>query len=173
MTSKNPKIKTRPEISRLVNSLKFQNKTIVTINGSFDILHLGHIKMLEEAKKQGDYLFLGLNSDESVRKWKKYQKNKDWYKRPINSENARAEFLSAIKYVDYIEIFNEITPISFLENIKPHVHVNGSDYGKKCVEAPVIEKYNGKIHIAKFLPGYSSSTLIDKIIDIYSKKNQQ
>jgi len=167
MINKNPKIKTREEISKLVNSLKFQNKKIVTVNGSLDLLHIGHIKLLEEARQQGDILIVGLNSDESVRRWKKYQKTEDWHKRPINSEQNRAEFLSSIKYVDYIEIFHELTPISFLENIKPDIHVNGSDYGKECIESPLVKKYGGKIHIAKFIEGYSSTTLIDKILDVY------
>lgn len=162
-----PKIKTREGIEKIVKNLKSQDKKIVTINGSFDILHIGHIKMLEEAKKQGDTLILGLNSDKSVQEWKKSQGTKDWEKRPINSEWARSEFLAALDYVDYIEIFPELTPISFLENIKPNIHVNGADYGKKCIEAPLVEKYGGKIHIVPFIEGYSSSALIKKILDIY------
>lgn len=166
--NKNGKIKTREEIKELVEGLKSQEKTIVTINGSFDILHVGHIKMLKEAKQQGDVLFVGLNSDESVRAWKKIVNNPNWHKRPINPEQARAEMLAALDSVDYVEIYEEPECMPFLENIKPHIHVNGSDYGKECVEAPTIEKHGGKIHIAKFTEGYSSTTLIDKILDVYS-----
>jgi D-glycero-beta-D-manno-heptose 1-phosphate adenylyltransferase len=163
------KIKTREEISKLVQDLKEQGKRIVTINGSFDVLHIGHIKMLEEAKQQGDVLFLGLNSDESVREWKKIVKNPNWHKRPINPSWARAEMLAALEYVDYIEIYDETECMPFLENIKPHIHVNGSDYGEECVEAPLVKKHGGKIHIVKFIEGFSSTKLIDKILDVYKE----
>ena len=163
------KVKTRQEIKKLADDLRKQGKTIVTINGSFDVMHIGHVKMLQEAKGMGDVLFVGLNSDQSVRGWKKHIGNPNWNKRPINPEWARAEMLAALSCTDYIEIYDEFDCIPFIENIKPQIHVNGSDYGENCIEAPTVKKYGGKVHIAKFIDGFATTKMIDKILDIYSK----
>ncbi len=150
------KIKTREEIENIVKQLKQQKKRIVTCNGCFDILHVGHIKFLTEAKAQGDILIVGINSDSSV----KENKGKN---RPINKENDRAEVLAALEVVNYITIFKETAPIQLLEIIKPDVHVNGSDYSENCLEAPTIKKYGGKIKIVELKKGYSTTDLIKKI----------
>ena len=150
------KIKTRKEISTIVENLKKQGKRIVTCNGCFDILHAGHIKFLEEAKQQGDILIVGLNSDSSVKK------NKG-PKRPINNEKDRAIVLAALQCVDYITIFEEKTPIELLEAIKPDIHVNGEEYGENCIEAPIVKKYGGNIHLIKLKEGFSTTNLINKI----------
>ena len=168
MASANEKIKSRQEIKALAEQCRKQGKKIVTINGSFDIMHIGHVKMLQEAKSLGDVLFVGLNSDDSVRQWKRHIGNKNWAKRPINPEWARAEVLAAFECVDYIEIFNEPECIPFIENIKPNVHVNGSDYGENCIEAPIVKKYGGNVHIARFIEGFSTTKMIDRILDIYN-----
>jgi len=150
------KIKSIEEIGRIVDSLKSEDKKIITINGAFDILHVGHIKILKEAKKQGDILIVGLNSDSSV----KINKGP---KRPINNERDRAEMLASLEVVDYVVIFNEKTPIKLLDTIKPNIHVNGSDYGKNCIEAEVVKKNGGKIHIVDLKEGFSTTDLINKI----------
>src|SRR3989344_2496290 len=111
----NTKIKSQEEIIKLARILKKQGKKVVTCNGSFDILHFGHVKSLEEAKQQGDILFVLLNSDCSVRSYKGPN-------HPINSEKERAGILSAEKYVDHIVIFNEINPKNILKKIKPDIH---------------------------------------------------
>jgi|SRR3989344_1909228 len=157
------KIKTREDISKISNELKSKGKKIVTINGSFDIIHRGHLHILEEAKKQGDILIIGLNSDKSVRKWKKHIGYKDWEKRPYNTEKDRAELLAGFECVDYVTIFNEPDCLKFVESVKPDVHVNGSEYGKDCIEAPIVKKYGGKIYIVKIKGNLSTSNLIDKI----------
>ena len=149
-------------IGNLVDNLRQQNKKIVTINGSFDLLHKGHLHMLERAKKQGDVLIVGLNSDASV-------KSNKGPSRPINPENDRALFLSSLIYVDYVVLFNETTPLKLLEEIKPDVHVNGADYGEDCIEKPVVEKYGGKIHIVDFIGGCSSTKMIDKLVSTHTK----
>ncbi|MFH1052962.1 MAG: adenylyltransferase/cytidyltransferase family protein [Candidatus Woesearchaeota archaeon] len=168
-----PKVKTREEIRQIADELRNHGKTIVSINGSYDILHIGHIKMLQEARKQGDVLILGLNSDESVREWKKFVKNPNWYKRPINPAWARAEMLAALDSVDYIEIYDEPECMPFLDNLKPHIHVNGSDYGEDCVEAPTVKKNGGRIYIAKFIEGFSTTKFIEKILDIYNDESEK
>ncbi len=160
------KIKTRKEIKKIVQELKKRNKVIVAINGSFDILHLGHVRLLQEAKAQGDVLIVGLNSDDSVRKWKKIIGYKDWAKRPINPQQVRAEMLAALECVDYITIFKEPYSLKFVESIKPNVYVNGSDYGKNCIEAKTVKKYGGRVHIVKLHKGFSTSNLIKRILEL-------
>ena len=140
-------------IGRLSDKLKAAGKKIVTLNGTFDVLHKGHDFIISEAKKQGDVLIVAVNSDTSVKKNKGPE-------RPINNENARAKMLAAYKEVDYVTIFKETDPINLLSIIKPNVHVNGSEYGKDCIEAPIVKKNGGKIHIVNLLPGYSSTKLL-------------
>lgn len=140
----------------IVKELKVQGKKIVTLNGAFDILHVGHLKILEEAKKQGDALIVGLNSDASV----KMNKGSG---RPMNNEQDRATMLGALEYVDYVVIFNEKDPRALLSTIKPDVHVNGSDYGEQCIEAEVVKENGGRIHVVKLIDGYSTTKLIQKI----------
>lgn len=155
------KIKSNEEIIKIVTKIKNQDKTIVTFNGSFDILHIGHIRSLEEAKSKGDVLIVLLNSDKSIKAYKGPN-------RPIIPQDARAETLAAIDYVDYITLFDEINPISILERIKPHIHCNGSDWGKDCIEREVVEKNGGKIHVLKWQESFSTTNLIKKIITSYT-----
>ena len=163
MENNNKKIKIREEITQIVKDLKKQGKTIVTTNGSFDLLHIGHIKFLEEAKKQGDILIIGLNTDDSVKRWKKHIGYKDWVNRPLNDEISRAEMLAALECVDYVTLFNETECMPFIESIKPNIHVNGSEYGENCIEAPIVKKYGGKIYVVKIIGNHSTSNLIKKI----------
>lgn len=152
-----PKIKSQKEIVKIVQELKRKGKKIVTYNGSFDILHPGHIESLKEAKKQGDILIIPLNSDKSVRLYKGPN-------HPINSQKKRTQALSALKYIDYVVLFDEINCKNILNKIKPHIHCNGSDWGKSCLERSIIETNGGKIHILKWQSGFSTSELIKKIV---------
>jgi len=158
----NAKIKSQKEIIEIVKNLKKRGKKIVTFNGSFDILHLGHIKSFEEAKKQGDVFIILLNSDESVRKYKGPN-------HPVNSENDRAEILASLECVDYVAIFDEINCKNILSKVKPDIHCNGSDWGKNCVERGVVEENGGSIHILKWQKGFSTSGLIKKNKNVHSK----
>lgn len=155
------KIKTLDEILKLLTKLKEQKKIIVTTNGAFDIIHVGHVRNLEFCKSQGDILIVGLNSDSSIKKYKSE-------KRPIISEKERAEVLSGLSSIDYIFIFDEELPINFLEKIKPDVHVKGSEYKKKLPETDVVEKNNGKI-VFRQIPFNEpcTSDIIKKIIVKY------
>jgi len=157
----NKKIKGKTQIVKIVKDLKANGKKIVTYNGSFDILHIGHIKSLYEAKSKGDILIVLLNSDKSIKIYK-------GPKRPIINEKDRAGTLSAIECVDYVTIFDEINPINILNLIKPHVHCNGSDWGKDCVERGVVERNGGHIHVLRWQKGYSTTGLISKITELYS-----
>ena len=158
------KIKTINEIENIAEKLKKQNKKIVTTNGVFDILHIGHIRYLRQAKKLGDILIVGLNSDSSVKMIKDP-------KRPLNSENDRAECLAALECVDYITIFNEDTPIKILEKIRPNIHVKGGDYKiSEIAERRTVERSKGKIVLVKKINGYSTTGFINKIAGLYKGK---
>lgn len=155
------KIKTIKELIIIVEKLKNQNKKIITTNGVFDILHIGHIRYLQEAKKLGDVLIVAVNSDSSVKKIKGPG-------RPLNNENGRAEALAALECVDYVMIFSEENPIKILNIIKPNVHVKGGDYKiEKIIEKDAVEENNGKIILIPKIKGYSTTSLIGKIIEQY------
>jgi len=155
------KIKTQKQLLQIVNKLKKQHKKIVTYNGSFDILHLGHIRSIQDAKKQGDILIILLNSDNSIKKYK-------GSKKPLIPENERAETLANLETIDYITIFDEINPKKILSEIKPNVHCNGSDWGKNCIESSTVKNNGGKLHIIKWEKGLSTTNLINKILKVYS-----
>ncbi len=155
------KLKGERALVALVQRLKRQGKTIVTYNGSFDLFHAGHMRSLQEAKKQGDVLIILLNSDKSVKLYKGPS-------RPIVSEEERAEMLEALFCVDYVTLFDDITPIRILENIRPDVHCNGSDWGRDCVEREAVERHGGRIHVLKWIPGRSTSSLLKRIREVSS-----
>lgn len=150
------KIKTRTEIREISKQLKQQGKKLVTLNGSFDLLHSGHLKILKEAKDQGDILIIGLNSDSSIKQYKSKDK-------PLIQQEFRADLLSSIQYVDYLTIFDETTPFEFIKSVKPDIHVNGSEYGKNCIEAELVKELGGKLHIVQLKPNISTSDIIKKI----------
>jgi rfaE bifunctional protein nucleotidyltransferase chain/domain len=154
-------------MAQIVKELRKKNKKIVTINGSFDLLHVGHVRLLQEARRQGDVLIVGLNSDESVRQWKRHIGYKDWAFRPLITQQYRAEMLAALECVDFITIFDEPDCIKFIEAIKPDVHANGSDYGENCIEAETVRRHGGRLHIIKLHEGFSTSSLIKKIREAY------
>ena len=160
----NKKIKTLNGLIPIVKRLKSQNKKIVTTNGVFDILHLGHVKYLEEAKKLVDILIVGVNSDYSVKKIK-------GDKRPINDEKSRIGVLAGLESIDYIFLFDEKTPIDWLSKIKPDFHVKAGDYKmRQIIEKETVERNGGKVVIAKMEKCYSTTGLINKILDVYRKQ---
>lgn len=145
------------ELKNLINKLRSENKTIVTTNGCFDILHVGHVRYLEAAKKFGDVLIVALNSDKSV----KIIKGES---RPINNENDRAEILSALRSVDYVVLFDEDSPINTLLEIKPDVHTKGADYTIETLpEAKGIMEAGGRIEFISFVEGKSTTSIIEKM----------
>jgi len=146
----------RSQLGELSAWLRAQGKRIVTINGSFDLLHAGHVHILREARRQGDVLIVGLNSDQSVRRYKGDG-------RPYVPEADRAELLLGLRDVDYVHVFDEDVPMPFIEQVKPHVHVNGAEYGENCVEAPLVKSLGARLHLIDRLPGLSTSSLADRI----------
>jgi D-glycero-beta-D-manno-heptose 1-phosphate adenylyltransferase len=148
----------------IVAQFRKQKKTIVTTNGAFDILHVGHLKALEFAKRQGDVLIVCLNSDDSIRKYKSSD-------RPIIPESERAALVSSIIFVDYVVIFDEKTPERILEHIKPDIHVKGSEY-KSLPEARVVEKNGGKVVFLERNDSEQSTTkIIDRILKVHGHEN--
>ena len=129
---------------------------IVTVNGSFDVLHAGHLHILKEAKQQGDVLVVGLNSDASVRA------NKG-PKRPVVPQAQRADMLLALRFVDYVHIFDEPVPMVFIAAVRPDVHVNGAEYGEDCVEAGVVREIGARLHLVPRIDGLSTSALIERL----------
>lgn len=155
------KILSRQVLAECIRRLKQEGKTIVSTNGSFDLLHIGHVTMLQEAKSQGDVLIVGLNSDDGIRRYKgKY--------RPICPEAHRAGMLAALACVDYVTIFDELTPIELLSVIQPHIHVNSPEHGKDCVEREVVEQYGGRIHLAQLVAGMSTSRILGRIRESFA-----
>lgn len=147
----------REDLQALLAKLRQEGKTIVTTNGCFDILHVGHVRYLEETKKFGDVLIVALNSDASVRRLKGKG-------RPINNENDRAEVLNALKSVDYVVLFDEDSPMQLLAEIKPDVHTKGADYTAETLpEAKVILENGGRLEFIKFVEGKSTTSTIAKI----------
>jgi rfaE bifunctional protein nucleotidyltransferase chain/domain len=133
-----------------------KGKRIVFTNGCFDILHPGHIYLLAAAKKLGDLLIVGLNSDDSVRRLKGPS-------RPINNEQIRDENLSAINEVDFIILFTEDTPESLIQQVKPDILVKGGDYkSEEIVGSDFVKSYGGKVMTIPILEGHSTTNLIEK-----------
>ena len=141
----------------IINRIKTERKKIVFTNGCFDLLHVGHIRYLAQAKKLGDFLIIGLNSDSSV----KELKGKD---RPINSFEDRATLLSAIESVDLVIMFEEQTPENLIKDIVPDILVKGGDYNiEDIVGYQTVIQNGGQVKTLSFYDGYSSTNYINKI----------
>lgn len=143
-------------VEKWADQLHEKGIKITTLNGSFDLLHAGHLQIIYEASLQGDVLMLALNTDSSIKEYKGPT-------RPIIPLQYRLEMMAALQFVDYVTWFSETDPRHILSQIKPEVHVNGSEYGENCIEADVVKKYGGKVHIVSLLPGLSTSAVLKKI----------
>lgn len=140
-----------------LNQWKKQGLIIGFTNGCFDILHTGHLSLLQSARTHCDRLIVALNSDASIQRLKGSQ-------RPVNSLNERAKLIAAIRYVDAVIAFDEDTPLNLIQQIKPHILIKGADYyGKEVVGQDIVEHYNGKVILAELQKGFSTTALIDKI----------
>ena len=148
---------THSSLNIVISKMRSDHKKIVFTNGCFDIIHPGHIHVLTKAKLFGDILVVGLNSDKSIKKLKGKE-------RPFINESDRAKILLSIKYVDYVIIFDELTPREIIEKIKPDTLVKGGDYiVDDIVGSKFVIDSGGRVEIVKFLDGYSSSNYIDTI----------
>ena len=151
------KVVERKNIAKLVQDLKSLGRTIVTTNGCFDILHVGHVRYLQATKAFADVMIVCLNSDVSVKKIKGPD-------RPINNENDRAEILCALECVDYVVLFDESSPVDLLCEIKPDVYTKGADYTIETLpEAKPVMQNGGRVEFISFVEGKSTTNVIKKI----------
>ena len=155
------KITPRNELKATVDRLKREGKKVVFTNGCFDILHAGHTRYLREARKLGDVLILALNSDSSVRSIKGPM-------RPIVPEAERAEVVASLDSVDYVTVFDELTPLELIEFLQPDVIVKGGDWAEKdIVGAEAVRKWGGRVAIMPEIEGASTTNIIDKVLQVY------
>jgi len=153
------KIKVLDELEEILNRHRKENKKIVFTNGCFDILHVGHIEYLKFSRKQGDVLVIGLNTDRSVREQK-------GDKRPFVSEDERARLISALEDVDYVILFDDLTPEKLIRRVKPDVLVKGEDWKEKgVVGREFVESYGGKVILAPLVKDVSTTDIVSRILE--------
>ncbi|HLP78790.1 MAG TPA: D-glycero-beta-D-manno-heptose 1-phosphate adenylyltransferase [Candidatus Paceibacterota bacterium] len=142
--------------------MRESGKKLVVTNGCFDILHLGHVTYLESARNEGDALLVGMNSDAAVRQLKGPS-------RPVNSQEDRAGVLAALESIDGVCIFDEKAATGFLALAQPDIYVKGGDYTLETLnqdERRTVEKAGGKIVLIPFVPGKSTTALLEKIVKL-------
>ena len=144
---------------------KRNGRRVVFTNGCFDLLHLGHVRYLQEARALGDFLILGLNGDDGVQLLKGQG-------RPLVPEHERAEILAALVCIDYVTVFNEPTAGPLVAVLQPAIYVKGGDYAglegnipdsSRLPEAKVVQEYGGMVHLVPYLPHHSTTDLIEAI----------
>lgn len=151
------------KIGEVAEKQRTKGKTIATLNGSFDLMHAGHLHIIYEASKAADVLILALNTDRSIQQYKSSL-------RPIIPLEYRLQMMAALEFVDFVTWFDETDPRAILSKIKPNVHVNGAEYGENCIEAETVKSHGGKIHIVQLVPGLSTTQILKKIADIQAKE---
>ncbi|HLO58561.1 MAG TPA: D-glycero-beta-D-manno-heptose 1-phosphate adenylyltransferase [Bacteroidales bacterium] len=151
------KILSGEALDRWLRVTSFRRKSVVFTNGCFDILHSGHIQYLAKASSMGDFLFIGLNTDASVKKLKGPD-------RPYQDENTRALVLAALGFVTAVALFDEETPYNLISKVQPDVLVKGGDYKvEDIVGYDIVKAKGGKVLTIPFVEGFSSSNIINKI----------
>lgn len=144
------------KVKEKVCDIRRAGRTIATLNGSFDLLHAGHVEIIYEAAKQADCLIVALNSDASIARYKGEH-------RPLIPLEERLQLVAALESVTYVTYFDEDDPRALLAVIAPDVHVNGAEYGKQCIEAHSVRSFGGRLHLFKRIPGLSTTKIIEKI----------
>jgi D-beta-D-heptose 7-phosphate kinase/D-beta-D-heptose 1-phosphate adenosyltransferase len=151
------------ELIQIREKAREQNKKVVFTNGCFDLLHRGHIEYLKKAKRLGDILIVGLNSDSSVKKIKGEG-------RPIQGQADRAVILASLYLVDYVCIFNELTPLKLISKLIPDILVKGGDWKvKDIVGKDIVESHGGKVLSIKMVKGKSTRNIIQTILDRFRR----
>ncbi len=151
------KIVTLQEAKAQVSEWQRAGNHVVFTNGCFDLIHLGHVDYLEKARMLGDKLVIGLNSDDSVSRFKGPE-------RPLQDQISRARVLAAMQFIDLVVFFNEDTPLNLITELLPDILVKGSDYlADNIVGADVVKKNGGVVKTIDFVPGYSTTRIVEKI----------
>lgn len=146
------------ELGALREQLASQHKKVVFTNGCFDLMHVGHLRYLREARRQGDLLIVGVNSDESTRRIKGPG-------RPLMAQEDRAEILAALECVDYVVIFRELTAERLVRELRPDVYAKGGNYRvEELPEAKVVAEYGGQVYLTSFTPGRSTTDLLSAVL---------
>jgi len=157
------KILTWEELKKVLDLRRKEGRTIVFTNGCFDILHVGHVQYLQEARTMGDLLILGLNSDASVRAIK-------GEKRPMVPQAERAEVIASLTAVDYVTLFDETTPLRLIEYLQPDCLVKGGDWKEaSVVGGDLVRARGGKVVIVPLTEGASTTNIVEKILQVYGK----
>ena len=153
------KIRTIDELKKIRAQYKEEGYLVATTNGSFDLLHIGHMYMLESARRLTDELVVLINSDNSISRLK-------GPRRPIVPERERAEMLSALEYVSHICIFDDDNPLSYITELKPDIHIKGATFEERRVseERKLVESWGGKHITLPLVEGYSTTNLIERIL---------
>jgi rfaE bifunctional protein nucleotidyltransferase chain/domain len=152
------KLASRGEAARWVRRQQVQGRRVVFTNGCFDLLHLGHVRYLEQARSLGEALVVGVNTDASVRRLDKGQD------RPVNPEGDRAAVLAALACVDRVVLFPEDTPLELITALEPDILVKGGDYRlEEIVGREVVLARGGRVHVIPFFEGYSTTALMARI----------
>ena len=150
------KILSRAQLPATLAAWRAQDRKVVFTNGCFDLLHLGHVDYLEQARHLGDALVVGLNTDASVGGLKPG--------RPIQDEDARARILASLAFVDAVVLFGEPTPLALIELVQPDVLVKGDDYAPESIVGyDVVMARGGQVRTVSLVPGYSTSRIVEKI----------
>ncbi len=158
------KILTWEALKREVERQRSEGKKVAFTNGCFDILHAGHVQYLSEARKAGDLLILGLNSDASVRAIK-------GEKRPLIPQGERAEVVAALAAVDYVTLFDEPTPLTLIEYLRPDLLVKGGDWKEESVVGrDAVRSWGGRVVIVPMTEGVSTTNIVEKILRTYGNK---
>jgi D-beta-D-heptose 7-phosphate kinase/D-beta-D-heptose 1-phosphate adenosyltransferase len=157
------KILSRKALKKEIDRLRGEGKKIAFTNGCFDILHVGHVRYLREAAKTGDVLVLALNSDASVRAIK-------GDKRPLIPEGERADVAAALESVNYVTLFDELTPLKLIEYLQPDVIVKGGDWAEEnVVGRDAVKEWGGSVVIVPETPGASTTNIVEKIMSVYGE----
>ena len=155
------KILERNALKDKLEELRKKGKKIAFTNGCFDILHVGHVRYLREAKKTADVLVLALNNDSSVRSLKGEEK-------PLIPENERAEILAALEFIDFVTIFEELTPLELINYLTPDILIKGGDWPEeKVVGQKEVKKWGGRVAIIPEVEGKSTTNIVEKIKKLY------
>ena len=158
------KIYPSAQLGEILKDAKTKGKTIVTTNGCFDVLHLGHLRYLQAAREVGDLLIVCVNSDSSVRALKGAD-------RPLVPETERVELLAGLECVDFVTVFPERDAKAVLSQLKPDIHIKGGDYRvDEVIEREVVEANGGKVMVGLNVPGKSTTDFIKAIRDKYNVK---
>ncbi len=158
MSDTHKRIATLQELIEWLPGWRATGKRLVLTNGTFDILHVGHVRYLQAARAMGDILVVGINSDASARGYKGPN-------RPVVPQDERAEIVAALRCVDFVTIFDEPTAIGLVQALHPDIYVKGGDYdgSKPLPEAEAVRAYGGEVRIVPFVPGHSASRIIGEM----------